>query len=183
MATPRINFGASISDLLHEVRLIRSSLEAQIARLDRIECELKVLSGVCSSSTSKPFACGPGVVAYNLHKHELPDGSVEFSIDGGKKFSLGPRLAGVFQFLYSGDNPSGDELVGWRSRKEIIKFLADSTDGKSFPSSYPNNMVNKLRDALQNAGYRRDLIQTHDQKGIRLAYKRRARSLEATIGW
>jgi hypothetical protein len=163
VATPRINFGASRRDLLHDVRLVRTSLEAQVERLDRIECYLELLSGIHTTGARDP-------VAYNLDIQQRADGSVEFAIDGGDKFSLGPRLAEVFQFLASGDKDRSekDALVGWRSRTEIIKFLEEST-GKSFRTNYVNNMVHLLKEALRKAGYDRGMIQTHRQKGVRLA--------------
>lgn len=142
MAIPRINFGGSIRDLLHDVRLVRISLEAQIERLDRIERELKDLLDIQDQSAPNLVSFGTVPVAYNLVIHHHSDGSVEFAIDGGSKFSLGPRLAEVFQFLASGDKDrSGkDALVGWRSRDEILEFLEKST-GKRFRRNYVNNMV------------------------------------------
>jgi hypothetical protein len=181
VATPRINFGASIRDLLHEVRLIRSALEAQIERLDRIERDLVFLSGIRTTGAGNLPPSGTGPVAYNLDMKQRADGSVELVIDGGDRFSLGPRLAEVFQFLASGDKDrSGkDPLAGWRSRTEIIEFLEKHT-GKRFSKNYVNGMVYLLKKALTKARYDRGLIQTHRQKGVRLAYKRGAQGLLET---
>jgi hypothetical protein len=175
VATPRINIDASRRDLLHEVRLVRTSLEAQIERLDRIECDLSVLSKIQHQSARNLVSFVTGPVAYNMDIHDRSDGSVEFAIDGGKSFSLGPRLAGVFKFLASGDKEGGgkDALAGWRSRTEILKRLEEAT-GRKFRRNYVNNMVYLLKETLTKAGYDRGLIQTHRQKGARLAYKRRA---------
>lgn len=172
MAIPRFNIGASVQDLLQEVRLIRKCLEAQIERLDRAEYELSVLVKTLGADARNPVAFDKGPVAHNLDVQQHPDGSIEFAIDGGDRFSLGPRLAEVFQFLASGDRDrSGkDALVGWRSRTEIIEFLEAST-GKRFTRNYVNSMVYLLKKALRDAGYDHKLIQTHRQKGIRLAYK------------
>lgn len=174
-AKPRINLVTSVRDLLHDVRLIRNSLEAQIERLERVELELSVL---VSSSGADPSNAGPlggGPMAHNLEINPLPDGSVEFAIDGGDTFSLGPRLAEVFQYLASGDKDrSGqDALVGWRSRMEIIAFL-EKHARRAFRTNNVNGMVYLLKKALQKAGYDPKLIQTHRQKGVRLAYKHSA---------
>jgi hypothetical protein len=172
VVAPRINLGSSMRDLLHEVRLIQSSLDAQLSRLERVERDLVVLSGVRSAGSAGLMVSGTEPVALNLHSRICSDGSVDFSIDGGAKFSLGPRLAEVFQFLASGDKDrSGqDVLVGWRSRREIISVLENST-GKKISGNYVNSIVYLIRRALLGAGYDRNLIQTHRQKGVRLAYK------------
>jgi hypothetical protein len=102
----------------------------------------------------------------------------EVAIRGGRKFSLGPKLAEVFKFIATGekDGAGEDPLVGWRSRTEILKFLKDST-GEEFRKQYVNNMVHLLKKALRKAGYDHSLIQTHRQKGIRFALKRGAQGV------
>jgi len=171
-ANPKINVAASFRDLLHDVRLTRSCLEAQIERLDRIELELSVLASRSGVDAHNTKVLGRDPMANNLEIQQLPDCSVKIAMDGGDTFSLGPRLAEVFQFLASGDKDrSGQEaLVGWRSRVEIIAFL-EKHAGKTFRTNYINGMVYLLKEALRNAGYDPKLIQTHRQKGIRLAYK------------
>jgi hypothetical protein len=171
-AGPKVNLAASVRDLLHDVRLIRNCLEAQLERLDRIELELSQLVPCSRAAGQNAPALESGPVAHNLEIRRLPDGSVKFAIDGGSSFSLGPRLAEVFQFLASGDkNRNGsDALVGWRSRMEVSAFL-EKHSGKLFRTSYINGMVYLLKKALRKAGYDAKLIQTHRQKGIRLAYK------------
>jgi hypothetical protein len=171
VAEPRINYRASIRDLLHELSLVRSSLDAQADRVDLVRRDLVFLAGLPSAGV--PPASGAGPVAYNLRAVDRADGSVEFTIDGGNKFSLGPRLAEVLRFLASAEPDHGakDTLVGWRSRADVLRFL-EQRAGRSFPPSYVNNIVNLLRGAIRAAKYDRGLIQTHRQKGIRLAYKR-----------
>lgn len=186
VAAPRINIEASIRDLLHEVRLVQACLDAQIDRLEQIERALKTLLGARTAHGGGIVDSGAAQVAYNLQIVPHADESVEVTIDGGRKFSLGPRLAKVFLFLATGEKDRGgaDPLVGWRSRTEIIKFLKDST-GKDFRRTYLNNMVHLLKQALRKAGYDCSLIQTHRQKGARLAFKRGAHSLSgaSTPGW
>ena len=178
VATPRINVGASIRDLLHDVRLVRSALEAQIERLDRMERELTILMGTHPEGAGKDT----DPVASNLFINERADGSVEFAIDGGKSFSLGPRLAEVFLFLASGDKErsANRALAGWRSRTEIVAFL-EKHSGKRITRNYVNGMVYLLKKALLKAKYDRKLIQSHRQKGVRLAYKRGIQGAMGTL--
>jgi hypothetical protein len=179
VATPRINVGASIRDLMHDVRLIRSALEAQIERLECDERELQILLRAGAGST---ISSGADPVANNLLIKEHADGAVEFAIDGGKSFTLGPRLAELFLFLASGDKGRGgaDALAGWRSRTEIVAFL-EKHSGKRITRNYVNGMVYLLKKALLKAQYDRNLIQSHRQKGVRLAYKRGIQGAMGTL--
>jgi len=182
MAKPRINYDASIRMLVHDVRVTRANLAAQIARLDRIEFDLVTLLQACAPFETNACVSGSFRVAHNLAIWRRSDGSVEVSIDGGAKFSLGPRLADVFLFLASGgkDASGKDPLVAWRSRADILRFLQEGAS-RSFRKSYVNNMVHLLKEALRKAGYDRSLIQTHRRKGIRLAYKGGSQDLSAVL--
>ena len=188
IASPRFNVAASIRDLRRELRQVLGSLEGVIGKIEQIEEALKLLEKASTGCAGISILTGASRLAYNLEILPRADGSgsVEFSIDGRSKFSLGPRLAEVFQFIASGDKDrsSADPLVGWRSRSEIIGFLQNST-GKLFRKSYVNNMVHLLRDALRTAGYDRNLIQTHKEKGVRLALKRGGRGIQGALppGW
>jgi hypothetical protein len=181
VAKPRINYDASIRMLVHDVRVTRANLAAQMARLDRIEYDLVSLLQTCAPFEVKGPGGGSAKVAHNLDMRHRADGSLEVAIDGGGKLLLGPRLAEVFQFLAAGgkDSSGKDPLVAWRSRDEIAKFLQAGA-GKPFRKSYVNGMVHLLKEALRKAGYDRSLIQTHRQKGIRLAYKSGSKDLSAT---
>jgi hypothetical protein len=180
VVTPRINFPLSIRDLLHEVRIVRSGLEAQIERLDRMERDLAVLAGTHPDQIGTHIVHVPGQVAYNMDTRQNADGSVVVAIDGGTPFSLGPRLAEVFQFIATAekDRDGQDALVGWRTRAEILKLLG-GPQGRPFHPRYVNNIVHLLKEALRKAGYDRNLIQTNRLRGIRLALKRGQRVLRA----
>jgi hypothetical protein len=182
VAKPRINYEASIRMLVHDVRVTRANLAAQMARLDRIDFDLVSLLQACAPCETKGCGPGPSRIAHNLVVWRRGDGFVEVSIDGGAKFSLGPRLAEVFLFLASGgkDASGKDPLVAWRSRAEIVRYLQEGA-GKPFRRNYVNNMVHLLKEALRKAGYDRSLIQTHRQKGIRLAYKSGSQELSAAL--
>lgn len=181
--SPRYNVDATIRDSLHELRLVRSCLERQTERLDRLERELAALLGGCRVNAGLYLASDPSHVAHNLEIEPRANGTVVVAIDGGRKFVLARQLADFFQFIATGDRDRNekDPLIGWRSRTEILAFLADSA-GRSFKPRYINNLVYRLKRALQKAGYDHSLIQTHRQKGVRFAFKRGARSLpEASL--
>jgi len=181
-AEPRTGNGAFIRDLRHELRLALGILDSLTAKIESIEHRLAMLEAPGIGSGGYSPTPPPVRVAHNLEIQPRPDGSAEMTIDSGRKLSLGPRLAEVFQFLASGEKSGAgaDPLVGWRSRPEILKFLSDST-GEEFRKSYVNNMVHLLRKALRKAGYDRGLIQTHRQKGIRFALKRGAQGVLKSI--
>ena len=186
VAPPRFNIDASIRDLLHEVRLVQGCLDAQIDRLERIERDLVALLGGRGVGAGRRIFPDPGRVAHNLEVYPRPDGSAAIAIDGGLKFILAAQLAEVFQFIASGDKDrSGkDPLVGWRPRAAILRFLEESA-GRSLNPRYVNNLVHRLKKALQKAGYDCSLIQTHREKGVRFAFKRGAQSpADAALpGW
>jgi len=186
VASPRFNIDASIRDLLHEVRLVQGCLDAQIDRLERIERDLVALLGGRGVGAGRRIFPDPGRVAHNLEVYPRPDGSAVIAIDGGRKFILAAQLAEVFQFIASGDKDrSGrDPLVGWRPRAAILRFLEESA-GRSLNPRYVNNLVHRLKKALQKAGYDCSLIQTHREKGVRFAFKRGAQSpADAALpGW
>ena len=170
---PRFNVIESLRDLLHDLRLVRNALEAQIERIDRLEYEIKALVRGSGAGAGPFGGWGSTPVAHNLMIDSQPDGSVRFAIDGGKSFTLPPRLAEVFLFLASGEKGASDDdaLVGWRSRTEISAFQGGRR-GRAITRNYVNGMVYLLRKALRTALYNPKLIQTHRQKGVRLAYKR-----------
>ena len=170
--TPKINFIVSARDWLHDLRLVRSALEAQIERLDRLEFEMDNLMSFDGRDAGTPGPPGTQPVALTLEIQPQPDGSARIVIDGGSSLLLSPRLADVFQFLASSekDRTAKDGLVGWRSRMEIVLFL-EKHAGKAFTTRYLNGMVYLLKKALREAGYDARLIQTHRQKGVRLAYQ------------
>ena len=173
---PRFNVPASFRDAVHEVRLVRGSLERQIDKLDRLERELVALYRIWLGGAGHIPPIDLGQVAYNLEVQSHPDGSAVIAIDGGRKFVLSQQLAEFFRFIASGekDRSGSDPLVGWRSSDEILDFLADSA-GRSYEKRYINNLVHRVKKALQNADYDCNLIQRNRQKGVRFAFKRGAR--------
>src|ERR1017187_9200997 len=102
MQLPRINIVASIRELRRKLRLVLGILDALTDKVAEIERELAVMEGARNVGTGEPPSPGDPI-AYNLDIRTRANGSVEVTIDGGEKFSLGPRLAEVFRFLASGD--------------------------------------------------------------------------------
>jgi hypothetical protein len=183
---PMINIGASIRELRRKLRLVLGILDALTDKVAEIERELAVLEGARNVGSGGLPPSSDDQIAYNLDIRTRANGSIEVVIDGGVKFSLGPRLAEVFRFLASADKERGgnDELVGWRSRAEINKFL-NNTTGKQLRACYVNNLVHLLRKALSKAHYDSNLIQSHRQKGYRLALKHSSsvRMNDSTTTW
>ena len=169
--TAKINFSVSARDWLHDLRLVRSALEAQIDRLDRLELEMDRLASL-DGRDAGALAPGATPVALYLEIHPQPDGSARIIIDGGAKLLLAPRLADVFHYLASSekDHTAKDGLPEWRSRMEIVRFL-EKHAGKAFTTRYLNGMIYLLKKALHEAGYDARLIQSHRQKGVRFAYQ------------
>ena len=170
-ATPRFNVGATARDWLHELRLMRSCLDAQMGRICRLERELVILIRASDTSENRVIA-GEDPIACNLAIHWRSDGYAAISIDGGAKFLLPPQLAVVFALISADKTASRgrDPLVSWHSREEIAGHLSRHLH-RPVAVSYVNNLVHRLRKALRQAGYDTKLIQTHRLKGVRFAYK------------
>ncbi len=178
---PRFNTGATLRNWLHEIRLMMGALDAQVDRLERLEREIRFFLSTCSQPSAGdggPILSAADPIAYNMEVDSRPDGYVVVALDGGPKFKLPPQLAEVFLFISSAEKERGskDPLVGWRTRAEILEFVARSA-GRTFHARYVNNLIHRLKEALRLAGYSRGLIQTHRCKGVRLAYKRGSHSL------
>jgi hypothetical protein len=175
VVVPRINIAASLQYLLHDLKLVRASLEAQIERLDRIERELKAVLQATAPGATLPLAPSGEPVVYNLLITPQANGSAELVINGGGKVQLAAQLTEVFKYLASGSQEPGedDALAGWRARDEIVQFLEKNT-GRKMRRGYVNQIVYALREALQRGRYDRRFIQTHRKKGVRVAYRRRA---------
>ncbi len=177
------NFVTLVRDLRSMLRSVLTILEQLIIKIEKIELALALIE---EFGLSHGFEFGESnvihvedPVAMNLEIRPHFNGSIEVSIDGGKWFTLGRRLAGVFLFIASGGKgcAGGGSLVEWRSREEVKKSLADFA-GKRLRKGYVNNLVSLLKKRLSAAEYDAELIQTDRQKGIRLAIKKNARGLQ-----
>jgi hypothetical protein len=171
---PGGDFGALIRDLRSGLRQVLSALEKVVEKIEEIEKRLKDLE---NGGVRGPLPPGAPRFVYNIDILPSANGSRSFevSVDGKEGFFLGPRLAGLLEFIASGerDRNAVDPLVGWRSWEELTS-LKDSA-GKGFRRAYVNTMVNLLRDTLLHEGFSRDLIQTNKEKGVRLRLKHSSR--------
>ena len=161
-----------------EIRLILGEMEKLITRLEYLEVTIKnaAVQVLPERVDEKERGiCGSDPVVYNVFYQTRPDGHATFTLDRGKPFTLAPQLAEVFQFLATGKQDPGcnDPLVGWRSRKEILEFLV-GLGHRDYRKHFVNNLVHRLKKALQDADLNPALIQTHRRKGVRLSYKRSA---------
>jgi hypothetical protein len=179
VAVPRISIEAAIQGLRSELRQVLGVLGKVVEKIEQIEKKLKDLENASTSGPTVPIPPDAPRIVYNFEILPCANGSASFdiSIDGGKSFPLGKRLGGLLGFIASGDKNRGvaDPLIGWRSWEELT-FLKDSS-GKHFRKAYVNSMVNLLRDKLEGQGFSRDVIQTNEEKGVRLALKRGSRGL------
>jgi len=173
-ALSNVNLATSLRSLLRGARLIRSNLSAQIDRLDRLEMELTVLiSRADGDSAARAWiADRPGSTIHHLAIQKNPNESIEMEINSGPAFHLSPRLAGLFMFLAgpAEANQGGQASAPWRSRGEVIRFLEGRMRRKIRPQ-YVNNLIHSLRKALVVSGHDPGLIQSHQEKGVRLAFR------------
>jgi DNA-binding winged helix-turn-helix (wHTH) protein len=172
--------GPALKELRSMIRDVMGTLDDTNDKLGRIEKYLKDLEIFIAAQSDWIPVPPSSPIANNLSIQPRFDDSLAVSINGGEEFILGPRLAGVFVFLASGDADcgDGDELIAWRSREAILKSLTYFS-GNKLRISYVNNLISLLKDKLEEKHYDRKLIQTHRKMGYRLALKRRnARSLK-----
>jgi len=112
------------------------------AKLGSIEVYLKRLESCISvKSDVIPISSRPRW-HINLSVQPRFDDSLAVSINGGEELILGPRLAGFFLFIASGDAECevGDELIDWSSRDAILKSLTNFK-GKKLRINYVNTLL------------------------------------------
>jgi len=175
-----------LAGLLAEVRAIQAGLSRLIDRTERLETKIaKVFSTAGGSERHWSRALkevSVGMIAHSLLITRNPDASALIQVDGAKPFSLSPRLTDVLVRLAEDAGTSEDELVPWKSRDSIWKWL-ETIAGKQIDSQYVNKLICKLRLRLVWAGLDPLLIQTHLAKGVRFALKRgRANGPTRVIG-
>jgi hypothetical protein len=179
---PKANLATSLQILLRNARLIRSNLAAQIDRLDRVEMELTVLSSWAAGEDQLGAWIGekPGSMICHLAIQNNPNDSIDVEINSSPAFHLSPRLAGLFLFLAESAKVSRGRsaLPPWHSRNEVICFLEQRMQGKIRPQ-YVNNLIHSLRKVLSAAGHDPGLIQSHLEKGVRLALRSKHLSKKA----
>jgi len=96
------------------------------------------------------------------------DGSALISINNGESFHLAPLLAALLAILASKTGDDGGSIVGWKTRKEVLVRLAEKFGRKRQPRAL-NQLVYRLREALEARGVNRHLLQTKSRAGLRFA--------------
>ena len=168
--------------LLRNARLIRSNLAAQIDRLDRVEMELTVLSSWAAGEDHLGawIAEKPGSMIHHLAIQNNPNDSIDVEINLWLPFHLSPSLAGSF---CSSRSPP-------RCLVEDLRFPLGIHETRL--SAFSNNVcrgrfarirriktIHSLRKVLSAAGYDPGLIQSHQEKGVRLAFRSKHLSKKA----
>jgi hypothetical protein len=125
MPVPIINIGASIRELRRRLRLVLGILDALTDKVAEIERELAVMEGARNVSTGEPPPPSDPI-AYNLDIRTRANGSVEVTIDGGEKFSLGPRLAEVSGFSLRATR-SAAATMSWSAGGQERRLTSSST--------------------------------------------------------
>jgi hypothetical protein len=163
---------ASLRNFKSDLRLVQKSHDAHGDRLEQLIGLLDMQIADLCRRIGEVGPPPPRPDALYVDCQEGVNGSLMFSIDGGKEFTLPPRLEQFFQYIALGvEAPGGTTGPGrWLSRGEIAAYL-ERLAHRPFTFAYINEMVRRLRAALAKAGYDRMLIQTHRQRGIRLAVK------------
>jgi hypothetical protein len=163
-----------LADLQRQAVLVGVRQAARLREIERLIAHFdKLLQGADPWVPFKPPVFGRELPVCCLRIGEGPDSSLWFEIDNnGVWFSLGARLGGLLRFLASRPDTDGggDELIGFRSRAEILAYL-EETGKRKYDPQFVNKLVNKLRDFLRTHD-KRSLVVTSRQKGIRFMLRR-----------
>jgi hypothetical protein len=165
-----------LADLRRQEVLVGVRQAARLREIERLIAHFeKLLQGADPWIPFKPPVFGRELPVCCLRIGECSDSSLWFEIDNnGVWFSLGARLGGLLQFLASqpGADGSEDELIGFRSRAEILAYL-EKTGERKYDPQFVNKLVNKLRDLLRTRTHdKRSLVVTSRQRGVRFLLRR-----------
>jgi len=100
----------------------------------------------------------------------LPSGRKEFRIDGGGPFTLPPVLGELLGILALDAGHSDDNLVGWKSLKDLALVLGQKS-GKYYTKAAVTKKLWSLREALTSRGVNPCLVQTNLRRGRRFALR------------
>ena len=102
------------------------------------------------------------------------NGDVIVRIDEGPPFPLSALLGELLLFLATAEK-SPDDKVGWRSRSDIAKHLAKAKGGRPPKRHAVNNLIHRLRDALEAHGENDRFVHSSRTLGYRFALRRNGR--------
>ncbi len=118
--------------------------------------------------------------ALSLTISRKADGSGWVQVDGSKPFRLPPALSDLLSVLAMDGGEDTEELVGWKSFKDV-QTLLKKKQGKELSRHAITQNVHRLRKALAHrAGINPYLVQTDPRYGMRFALKRRPSSAAAS---
>jgi hypothetical protein len=188
----------SNEEQIDEMRRFIDVLINQQGRMEQIDVKFRDLAEAYRKGGAMPeepvnfeverFSTEPvvrQVIARTVHEDSL-----EVTIDGGATIILPQLLALLFAFISSAGKERGgrDALLGWRSWLELKAYFEKQADkmrqaknrteldeGKELDkvrqAKNLNQLVYRLRQTLNAAGYNPKLIQSHRTKGVRLRHR------------
>jgi hypothetical protein len=170
----RRNLPSRMRALRQKLKLAETSLRNAWGLLEECMDEADALQmAVNESGEGEPTMHGFGdPIAYEFEMEHRADGSIIFHLGNAGSVPLPPKLAQFFIFLASEKGSSEDGLVPWKPRAEIRRWL-EVQSGRAPRKGYENKLVGDLREKLDAAGMDEKLIQTHLQKGVRVALRAR----------
>lgn len=106
-------------------------------------------------------------VAHSLILTRRPDKFFEVRIDFAKEpFAIQQQLGLFLAFIAAGRPGGPGGLVDYRTEKELFDYLKDIGSRTKNPHRYIGNLVNALKDLLNEAGFSRDYVQRNSH-GVR----------------
>lgn len=181
---------AALSRRLSNVRRRLNTLEEKFERLVDylygILSTLEEMSGRVRPRRLRPVprdGVPPSVVVEKVIKERLADGSLRVQLDAWDPVVLPPKLGELLLLLATDNGQSCDGLVGWWTVLEVAERLR----GKGYRAwqvrkGNVNQLVWRLRSALERAGCPRGVIQTSRRRGVRLALRRAGASPLLSVG-
>lgn len=182
--TPKLNLPAYVSGVRAELRALLAALDRISARIEQIERELSDFAKALrvDAPLHDPPANGadpPVTVSYFGHVW-LDNGKLKVQING-TSFLLAHQVGEVLVFLATGSGKTDDSLASWRSRQEVAAHLQTKSK-TTIRVGYVNTLIDRLRNALRDAGLDQRLIQSNRREGVRLAVKRLGANVIGSVG-
>lgn len=152
-------------DLIKQAVDIKMQGERMIEEADRMRCEDELRQ-------KRSATCG-----CSLTMVPVPDwAGFTVGIDGGPEFYLPDALGQLLAVLATDTGHSTDDLVGWKTQEEVQAQLWIRTK-RTFSRHAVQNLVCRLRKALQASGHNKYLVQTDGKDGcLRFAQRRKGHS-------
>lgn len=166
-----------LETLKRELERIAARIDAAAAAVEqRLDSEDEPGTARTNGSTRsrkqwEPATAAAGITA--LERRIEPNGSEYIRLDGRNEVRLTPMCADLLRFAAADNGTSGDALVEWKPKGELLWMLAKRS-GRPLSAQAFNQLVLRLRKALRAAGENPYFLQVHAKKGIRFALRRGA---------